>query len=249
MKYDSVVSFSGGLDSTVLASLCLNEGKSVLAISFNYGQRHSKELSAAQKVVHRLTPRGMIHWIILDVRTIGKTFELLGSMSSLINSTIDVPEGHYSHSSMQKTVVPNRNMIFLSILTGMAISVDAREVAIACHNGDSAIYPDCRPAFLATLEAAIEMGNEELSPIFKLYAPFIKQSKTNIVEIGNMIDAPMALSWSCYTGGEVHCSKCGTCYERREAFEDAGVDDPTPYAITREEWEEWKANDPSSRSR
>jgi len=143
-----------------------------------------------------------------------------------------VPEGHYAAESMKATVVPNRNMIMLSIAAGVALANGYERIATAVHAGDHAIYPDCRPEFIDDMGACLETATEgfwgphEESP---LYAPYINKSKADIVRIGDGVGVDWTKTWSCYVGEESHCGRCGTCVERKEAFRLAGVEDPTPY--------------------
>jgi len=217
-----VVLFSGGLDSTVLLwSLRPN----VKAISFDYGQRHNKELTQADNICSAAD----IEHEVVDMAWARKgfvsIFDLIKSGSQTGNEP--VPEGHYAEESMKATVVPNRNMIMLSIATGWAVSTGSTKVLWAAHAGDHAIYPDCRPEFLDAMALAIKTGNA-WSPV-ELQAPFIHKTKAEIVKLGAGLHAPLDQSWSCYKGGILHCGKCGTCVERREAFQLAGVVDLTEY--------------------
>jgi 7-cyano-7-deazaguanine synthase len=127
---------------------------------------------------------------------------------------------------MKLTVVPNRNMLLLSIATAWAISEKADAIYYAAHLGDHAIYPDCRKVFVDKMREAIALADWHS---VELFAPFEEQTKADIVRHGVNVSAPMELSWSCYKGGAKHCGKCGTCVERREAFQLAEVQDPTEY--------------------
>lgn len=211
----TVVLFSGGLDSTVLASM----PEDMHLLSFDYGQRHRVELERASAIAAHLR---LPHEVV-DLRGIT---HLLGG-SSQTDPAIDVPEGHYADASMRATVVPNRNMIMLSVAAARAISLGATEVAYAAHAGDYAIYPDCRPAFVDAMRSALGLCHYDGG--IRLVVPFGAVSKAHVVLMGVSLAAPMHLSWSCYKGGAVHCGMCGTCRERREAFELAGVPDPTVY--------------------
>jgi len=138
-----------------------------------------------------------------------------------------VPAGHYTNETMKLTVVPNRNMIMLSVAIGWAVSGKADAVAYAAHAGDHTIYPDCRPAFIEAIRQAAALCDWHR---VELLTPFVGKTKRDIVRLGAELDVPFGQTWSCYVGGEVHCGRCGTCVERREAFKSAGVDDPTVYA-------------------
>lgn len=222
-----IVLFSGGLDSTVL--LWRERQKHpVKALSFNYGQRHSKELEHAiyfcneHLIEHEVCDLG---FPVIPRHNWKVVADLIASGSQTGN--VPVPEGHYAEESMKQTIVPNRNMIMISIAVGWAVATSSQKVMWAAHAGDHAIYPDCRPLFFETLRDAIVVGNE-WTPV-ALSAPFIHLTKAEIVKMGYALKAPMELSYSCYKGQERHCGKCGTCVERKEAFQLAGVPDPTLY--------------------
>jgi 7-cyano-7-deazaguanine synthase len=226
-KTKAVVLLSGGLDSTVLLASTLHAGRQVLPIAFDYGQRHRQELFAAREIQRAFRyPKGDwdVHSLkIVDLdalNTVAKGSSQLGDLP--------VPHGHYAEESMKATVVPNRNMTMLALATAYAISNGAAEVAYAAHAGDHTIYPDCRPAFAEVMRKAISLCDyESRTPL--LVTPFISISKADIVIIGRDLSAPMHLTYSCYEGREHHCGLCGTCVERKEAFEVAGVKDPTQY--------------------
>jgi len=199
------------MDSTTLLYQLLREGDEVLAISFDYGQRHGKELKYAAATCQRL---GVAHRIV----DISNFSELLGG-NALTSGGIDVPEGHYEDESMRLTVVPNRNMIMLSIAGGFAISEGCDRLAIAVHAGDHAIYPDCRPEFIERFEAALAAGNYEA---LSVHAPFLSWTKTDIARLGREFGIDYdEETWSCYNGGEEPCGTCGTCMERAEALAEA----------------------------
>ena len=215
----SLVVHSGGMDSTVLLYQLLQAGDEVKALSINYGQRHSRELEAASALCAEL---GVEH----RVADLSGLSDLLAG-SALTSSDIEVPEGHYAEDNMKATVVPNRNMILLSVAAGWAISSKYDRIAYAAHSGDHAIYPDCRNEFAEALDGAIRLADwHEVS----LYRPFVDMTKADIVSLGAKFEVPFEKTWSCYKGQDLHCGRCGTCVERREAFYLAGVDDPTTYA-------------------
>jgi 7-cyano-7-deazaguanine synthase len=149
--------------------------------------------------------------------------------STLLRSGGAVPEGHYEDATMRQTVVPFRNAIMLAIATGFAESRGAAGLVVAAHGGDHAIYPDCREDFLRAMEAAMRHGTYARIALLR---PFIAMNKAQIAREGAQLGVDFARTWSCYLGGEVHCGKCGTCVERREAFLVAGLPDPTVYAST-----------------
>ena len=218
----AVALLSGGLDSTTLAYyLKFWLGVEDLhLLSFNYGQRHKKELDYARITARKLeAPHHVVELGCLQDLITG---------SALTSTDIPVPEGHYTAESMKATVVPNRNMIMLAIAAGYAVSRSLQFIATAVHAGDHAIYPDCRPEFITQLGAAILTGNDGFGAP-ALIAPFVNYPKESIVRQGQEVEVPWSDTWSCYKGQAVHCGKCGTCVERREAFQLAGVIDPTLY--------------------
>ncbi|MEV3925903.1 7-cyano-7-deazaguanine synthase QueC [Actinomadura coerulea] len=219
----AVLIASGGMDSAVAAYVLRDRGTAVTMLSFDYGQRHRVELAYAAKIAELLD----VPHEIVDLAGVGG---LLGG-SALTDHTVPVPDGHYSDETMRSTVVPNRNMIMLSVAAGVAVSRNADCVAYGAHAGDHAVYPDCRPEFYRQVDLAIRAGNDGfLAAGFRLEAPFLEVTKADIVRRGQALGVPFSLTWSCYKGGIVHCGTCGTCVERREAFALAGLDDPTEYA-------------------
>lgn len=212
-----VVTLSGGLDSTVLLYNMLAQGATVRALSIHYGQRHARELKAAEAICK---DRGVPHELA-DLRGIG---HLLAGSS--LTSDIPVPDGHYAQDNMKVTVVPNRNMLFLATAAAWAISSKFDAVAYAAHAGDHTIYPDCREEFVQALDKAVQLADWHSVRILR---PFVAMTKADVVKKGAELGVPFAETWSCYKGGAVHCGRCGTCVERREAFLLAGVADPTAY--------------------
>ena len=215
----TLVVCSGGLDSVSLAYRIAAEHQLTALLSFDYGQRHRKELDSAKACAERL---GVPHQII-NIRTIGASLT-----GSALTDNVDVPDGHYAEDTMKITVVPNRNAIMLAIAFGVAAAQKADAVALAVHGGDHFIYPDCRPGFIDAFQT---MQNHALDGYanIKLLAPYVHASKADIVTDGAKYGTPFAATWSCYKGGEHHCGRCGTCVERREAFHLAGIEDPTLY--------------------
>lgn len=215
----TIVICSGGLDSVSLAHMVARERELTRLVSFDYGQRHRKELDYAGLCARRLN----VPHDIIDLRAIGA-----GLTGSALTDEIDVPDGHYAEESMRITVVPNRNAIMLTVAFGVAAARGDQAVATAVHGGDHFIYPDCRPAFTESFEAMQKLALDGYADV-SLYTPFVHRTKADIVTVGAQHDTPFALTWSCYKGGEHHCGRCGTCVERREAFDLAGVADPTSY--------------------
>jgi len=228
---DCVAIFSGGLDSTTLVYQLLNDGLTPHLISFNYGQRHFRELTFAGATAHKLGLR----WDLVDLTGITHLISNSALTSDYKeaegNDIIDVPEGHYAEDNMKKTVVPNRNMIMLSIAAGVAVNNSYQFIATGVHAGDHFVYPDCRPGFIRLTNLAIVKGNEGFGPIEEqqeyvesqqfIHAPFLHKSKADIAYEALKLGVPLEDTWSCYKGGEKHCGKCGTCVERLEAIDEA----------------------------
>lgn len=219
----AVLAFSGGMDSTTLAAYYRDSGHALLLLSFNYGQRHTRELEAARAVAAHFSAE---HHTV-DLTGVGA----LMPGSALTDHGVPVPDGHYAEESMRSTVVPNRNAIMANVAAGIASARRADLVALGIHAGDHHVYPDCRPAFLDALRVSVTAALDGF-PTPRIEAPFITWSKTDIAAHGHRLRAPLGLSWSCYKGGQRHCGTCGTCTERREAFTDAGLTDPTEYEET-----------------
>ena len=216
-----VVLLSGGLDSvTALHHMAATE-KVVAALSFDYGAKHNaRELPCAADQCRSLH---------IPNRIVSLNFMADAFKSDLLKSGGIIPDGHYEEQSMKKTVVPFRNGIFLSLGTGYAESLGADAIAIAAHAGDHTIYPDCREDFLSPMAQAMEKGTYAK---IKLLRPFVSMDKTAIVRRGVELKIDYARTWSCYKGGALHCGTCGTCIERREAFMNSGIPDPTHYVST-----------------
>jgi 7-cyano-7-deazaguanine synthase len=221
----AVVLHSGGLDSTTALYWALQEGYIVHPLSANYGQRHERELGHAMSISSQLFDAhpGCRPATVADLRGISHLLQ----GSALTTSTVEVPDGHYTAPSMKATVVPNRNMILLAVAAGYAISKQASVVIYAAHAGDHTIYPDCRPAFVGAMQQALACCDWTH---VALVAPFIEKTKADIVRLGAELGVPFERTWSCYRGNNGgHCGTCGTCVERREAFQRAGIPDPTRY--------------------
>lgn len=213
-----VVLCSGGMDSVTALYWAAVTEKVVAVVSFDYGAKHNaRELPFAVEHACRV---GVPHETI-DLPVIGRLFS-----SALLKGGGEIPEGHYEEPSMKQTVVPFRNAIFLSLATGFAESRGAEGVVIAAHSGDHAIYPDCRESFMLAMADAMRLGTyAEIA----LMRPFILLTKGQIAAEGARLGVDFGRTWSCYRGGRLHCGRCGTCVERREAFQAAGLADPTEY--------------------
>ncbi|WP_105254523.1 7-cyano-7-deazaguanine synthase QueC [Pseudoalteromonas sp. T1lg75] len=212
-----VVIYSGGMDSFTVLNKALRQGHEVYALSFNYGQRHVKELEVAKQVCEQL---GVNHKIV-DISAIN---QLIGGSS--LTDDIDVPEGHYEEESMKSTIVPNRNMILLSLAVGYAVSLKASKVFYGAHSGDHAIYPDCRPEFVKKMDDVCRIANYDE---VEIVCPYLDNSKIDILTDGLKMGLDYSKTWTCYNGREQACGKCGACQERLEAFALNNAVDPLPY--------------------
>lgn len=223
MSEKVVVVYSGGMDSFTLLNKVQKQGLEVYALSFNYGQRHVKELHVAESVCQELG----VHYKVVDISAING---LIGGSS--LTSNIDIPEGHYEEESMKSTVVPNRNMILLSLAVGYAVSLESNKVFYGAHSGDHAIYPDCRPEFVERMNDVCKIANYEE---VEIVTPYLDQSKIEILADGIAMNLDYRNTWTCYNGREKSCGKCGACQERLEAFERNGVVDPLEYEAKTDE--------------
>jgi 7-cyano-7-deazaguanine synthase len=161
---------------------------------------------------------------VVDIRSLNAVMS-----GSALTSGLAVPEGHYEEDSMKATVVPNRNMILLSLATGYAVTVGADAVWFGAHGGDHAIYPDCRPEFVEKMDAVCRVANYRSVAV---EAPFMGVDKSDILAEGLKLGLNYAQSWTCYNGRERACGRCGSCVERLEAFASNGVSDPLPYEVS-----------------
>lgn len=226
MQVDSIAIVSGGVDSTTMLYHMLDKGYDPLVLTYDYGQRHSVEVSCARNIARYLD----LPWELHKIQKVKHAGSLEGSAP--------IPKEDYSVETQKQTVSPNRNMIMLAIAAKYAIIHDAEWIWYAAHHNDHAVYPDCTPDFVDAMNNVLEIGNYEKVEVI---APFIYKTKSEIVKLGNGLNVPYEMTWSCYDpvdiaieglygSGHIHCGVCGTCRERILAFEEAGVDDPTIYA-------------------
>jgi 7-cyano-7-deazaguanine synthase len=224
----AVALVSGGLDSMVSAALAREAGQRVLALSFDYNQRHRIELDAARRVASAL---GAERHIVLPI-------DLSAFGGSALTADIDVPKdgaGTEDGGGIPVTYVPARNTIFLSLALGWAEAAGARDIYIGVNALDYSGYPDCRPEFIAAFEGLAELATKagvEGEP-FRIQAPLQMMTKADIVREGTRLGLDLGLSWSCYDptlAGE-HCGECDSCRLRSRGFDEAGIADPTRYAV------------------
>lgn len=206
------------MDSVAVLYDAMRSHEVVGCLSFDYGAKHNhKEIPFA--IWH--SEKNNIKHHTVSLGFVNELFK-----SDLLKSGGDIPEGHYEQDNMKSTVVPFRNGIMLSIAAGFAESEEAEGLVIAAHSGDHAVYPDCREDFMKSMGDAIRSGTYVN---IELLRPFISMRKEDIAKLGDELGVDFAKTWSCYKGEEIHCGKCGTCVERREAFIISGVADPTEY--------------------
>ena len=220
----AVVLVSGGLDSMISAASAREAGYRLLALSIDYNQRHRVELAAARRVAATL---GAERHIVLPL-------DLSAFGGSALTADIDVPKDGVGEG-IPVTYVPARNTIFLSLALGWAEAAGSRDLFIGVNALDYSGYPDCRPEFIAAFEGLAEIATKagvEGEP-FKIHAPLQHMTKADIVREGQRLGVDMGLSWSCYdpAPGGVHCGSCDSCRLRSKGFEDAGIPDPTVYAV------------------
>ena len=224
----AVALVSGGLDSMVSAALAREAGQRVLALSFDYNQRHRIELDAARRVASAL---GAERHIVLPM-------DLSAFGGSALTADIDVPKdgaGTEDGGGIPVTYVPARNTIFLSLALGWAEAAGARDIYIGVNALDYSGYPDCRPEFIAAFEGLAELATKagvEGEP-FRIQAPLQMMTKADIVREGTRLGLDLGLSWSCYdpTPAGEHCGECDSCRLRSRGFDEAGIADPTRYAV------------------
>lgn len=221
----AVVLLSGGLDSTTSAALAKQAGFELYALSFDYGQRHRRELQAAADVAEAL---GIVQHEVLPV-----PLDRLGG-SALTDDAIDVPDAPESEqigTHIPVTYVPGRNTVFLSLALAYAEVVGADAIYLGINAMDYSGYPDCRPEYLAAMQEvarlATKQGIEGHGP--RLEAPLVEMTKAQIIAAGQEAGAPFHLTWSCYQGGDAACGRCESCALRLQGFSDAGFEDPVPY--------------------
>jgi 7-cyano-7-deazaguanine synthase len=220
-----VVLLSGGIDSAVALAIAIDDGFVPSAITFRYGQRHSKEVICAEMLAKAMRVKG--HRVVrLDLSFLEK--------SALISKRVRVPVGRdleQISSGVPATYVPSRNAVFLSLAAGYAETIGARDVFIGAHTHDYSGYPDCRPEFIEAFERALALGTRcgaEGSPI-RVHAPLLSMSKSEIVRKGIELGVPFEHTWSCYSGGGKACGRCDSCILRLKGFEEAGIEDPIAY--------------------
>ena len=221
----ALVLFSGGVDSTTCLGIAVDKygAENVIALSVFYGQKHIKEVEAAEKIAAHFG---------VKLKTLDLTTIFADSDCSLLNgSSQDIPKESYAsqlsktNGSPVSTYVPFRNGLFLASAASIAISNGCGVIYYGAHSDDAAgnAYPDCSSDFNESISRAVYIGSGNQ---VKIEAPFVNLTKAEVVEIGLKLGVPYELTWSCYEGGDVPCGVCGPCRDRMAAFEANGVVDP-----------------------
>lgn len=219
----SVVIYSGGMDSFTVLHRALHESRQVHALSFDYGQRHACELEVAARVCHKLK----VPHQVVDIRAIHGLID----NSALTDSDRKLPTGDYQEENLSATVVPNRNMILLSLAIAKAVNIGADRVDYGAHGGDHVLYPDCRPDFVEKMNTVAAVANFQA---VEIHAPYLHASKADILADGLRMGLDYSDTWTCYLGERLACGQCGSCRERLAAFAANGVTDPLAYADLRQ---------------
>lgn len=215
----AIVLLSGGLDSTVTIHLAKSQGFDVYALSFNYGQKHNKELECAIKTAKSICAK--------DHKIIDLKLDLWGG-SSLTDNSMNIEDGNISTNEIPLTYVPARNMVFLSIAASYAEAIGSQDIFIGVSQVDYSGYVDCREVFIKSMENTINLGTvmgAEMNKKIKIHAPFLFKTKSEEIIIGEELGVDWSNTWSCYRGGVSPCGKCDSCLLRKKAFEEAGVTD------------------------
>jgi len=226
---EAIVLLSGGLDSATALAIAKEKGHEIIALTFDYGQKHKRELDSAKKIAKHFKVKE--HVVIpLDL---GKLLQ-----SSLTQKSVAIPEGRSEDemaSGIPSTYVPARNIVFLSIASSVAESRGAERVFIAVNAIDFSGYPDCTPEFIAAFQKVVDVGTKagKTGKGIRIETPLIDLSKAQIVREAFRLKVPVELTWSCYKGGRRACGKCDSCQLRLRGFAEAGFKDPLEYEVIR----------------
>ena len=213
---------SGGIDSSTLCYRAVREGFTVFPLTLVYGQKHEREIRSAAAVCESLglPPR------VVDISSARSLF----GASALTDADVPIPgvsASEENYETLAITVVPNRNAVFLSLAVAYSQSVGCDAVLYGAHHSDRGVYPDCRREFVSAFEAAERLATDNEKLVID--APFAEMDKSEIVTLGARLGVPFERTWSCYAGSRIHCGSCSSCRERKRAFEEAEVADPTEY--------------------
>lgn len=223
----AIVLLSGGLDSSTVLAMVKERGHEVVALTFDYGQRHVREIESARAIAGRI---GVSEHIVVPA-PIGHLLD-----SSLTDSTKKIPEDRAVEDmagEIPSTYVPSRNLIFLSIASSIAESMGADRVCIAANSVDFSGYPDCTPDFIDAFQRVLDVGTRagRAGHGIAIEAPILRMSKAEIVCEAKRLGVPLELTWSCYSGRDKACGRCDSCRLRLRGFEEAGLDDPLEYEV------------------
>jgi len=224
---EAVVLLSGGLDSSTVLAMAIEKDYDIVALTFDYGQRHRRELNSARKVAKHFRVK---EHVVLPLG-VGKHLQ-----SSLTQDSMVIPEGALRSgqpASIPSTYVPSRNIMFLSIAASIAESRGAERIFIAVNSVDFSGYPDCTPDFLQAFQKVLDVGTKagREGRQLKIEAPILEMSKAGIVREAVRLKVPLELTWSCYRGGVKACGKCDSCLLRLQGFSEAGIEDPLDYEV------------------
>jgi len=222
---------SGGLDSATVATLAKNRGYECYALSFDYGQRHRKELESAERIARKLG----IEQHVVRINLSEMAYSALTGHEKIVKREI----GTIS-SGIPNTYVPSRNIIFLSVASSYAESLGARDIFIGANAIDYSGYPDCRPEFFNQFELALRAGTKAGN--FSIRVPLQYLSKGEIVKLAHKLGTPVELTTSCYEGENEACGHCDSCQLRLKGFMEAGISDPIKYKSYPEFYEKWLKN-------
>ena len=224
---EAVVLLSGGLDSSTVLAIASEKGYEIVALTFDYGQKHKRELNSARKIAKHFRVK---EHLVVPL----KIGELL--KSSLTSKVMAIPQREsldHASTGIPSTYVPSRNIIFLSIAASVAESRGAQAVYIAANSVDFSGYPDCTPEFITAFQKVLDVGTKagKEGNGITVEAPILTRSKAEIVKEAVRLKVPLELTWSCYKGGAKACGRCDSCLLRLEGFSKAGVKDPLEYEV------------------
>ena len=224
---EAVVLLSGGLDSSTVLAVAKERGFDVVALTFDYGQRHRRELESAKEVAKAM---GAKEHIVIQI-DLGRHLR-----SSLTQKGMEVPKGRKAKdisTDIPDTYVPSRNIVFLSIASSIAEGRGAEAIFIAANSVDFSGYPDCTPEFLSSFQRVLDVGTKagKEGHAVRVEAPVLRMSKGDIVREALRLKVPLQHTWSCYEGGSKACGKCDSCQLRLRGFKDAGARDPIEYEV------------------
>ncbi|GAC1353973.1 MAG: 7-cyano-7-deazaguanine synthase QueC [Ktedonobacteraceae bacterium] len=225
MTKKAIVLLSGGLDSATTLAIAQQQGFALHTLSFDYGQRHQREVEAAAKLVQHYHVERQQR-VTIDLRAFG---------GSALTADIPVPHDRsveaMSHD-IPITYVPARNTVFLSFALAHAEVSGADDIFLGINAIDYSGYPDCRPEYLAAFEHMANLATKATiqdGRTFHIHAPLMHMDKAQIIRTGTELGVPYELTWSCYEGGEFACGTCDSCLLRLNGFAEAGRTDPIAY--------------------